>query len=326
LRLILGMILLTISDLVMWQNPVARTWGEWPLRLVVYVALAAWMLDFAVRFQVRGPATLLLLSTAYALMHSATLNPGAFDNFPITLVVRGLGLQIAAAVYGLLLFVVVMRGRQPDGLQVLAAVGIGLVWGIWTHWYPLQTSVAWGLVSLETAQTYLLVALVIVGVLFWVIGPRFRVVRERDFELVWWERVIAVVPLFVALLAGMIQNVIPFLPLLPMIAVGVFVGWALNWQRGGYEPSLLAQLMFAAPNLITYVVVSIIFLAVGTLSYGLIADKDSILGIIVYVLVLGFGAAALPGASLLIFWRYYTLRNQPAPVADQPPGDGAESD
>ena len=46
--------------------------------------------------------------------------------------------------------------------------------------------------------------LVVIGVLFFAIGPRFRVVREKQFELVWWEQIVAIVPLFIALLIGMV--------------------------------------------------------------------------------------------------------------------------
>jgi hypothetical protein len=321
LRLTLGVILLTMSEIVMWQNPPARSLIEWPLRLLSYVALAALLLDFIVRYQVRGPATLLFVSCGYALLHSAVLNPAVFANFPVTLVVRGFGLQVAAAVYGVLLFLIVMRGKQPNGWQVLGAVGIGLIWGIWLHWYPLQTSVNWGEVPLATGQSYVLVCLAIIGGMFWVISPRLRVVREGEFYLRWWERVVVVVPLFVTLVVGMIQGQIPFLPLLLIIALIAFVGWALNWQRGGYEPSFLAQMTFSAPNLIAYVVFVLIFLAVSTLSYGLITDAESIVGIVTYYLILIFGSLALPGASLLLFLRFYTERNAQSVMDDDADAD-----
>ncbi|MBX3084700.1 MAG: hypothetical protein KF716_23900 [Anaerolineae bacterium] len=310
LRLLLGAVLLTFSEVVMWQNPVAHRPFDWPILLILYVALAAIMLDLTVRFQVRDPGSMLLIGTAYALIHAAALNPGVFVSFPVTLLVRGLGLQTAAGVYALLLFVIVMRGKQLVPWHLLGAVAIGVLWGVWLHWFPLQTAVGWGLVPLATAQTYAVILLVAVGLLFFFVGPRFRVIREKQFELLWWERAVAIVPLFIAVLIGMVQNLIPIFPLLVIIAMGAYVGWALNFQRYGYDPSILAEIMFAAPNLINYVAFSVVFFVTGVLAYGLIVDKDTLIGNILYYVVLGFGTLALPTASVLIFFTYLNRRSQ----------------
>jgi hypothetical protein len=315
LRLILGVILLTLSELVMWQNPPARQLLDWPALLILYTALAAILLDLTARFQARSPATLLLVSGVYGLVSSAIINRSAFDNLPYSLIVRGMGLQTGAGLYGLLLFVTVMRGKQVEPLPIAGAVAIGVLWGIWVHWYPLRTVANWGLVTIETATLYVLPALVIIGILLAGVAPRFRVFREKQMELLWWEAIVAGVPLFVALVLGMFQETIPFLWLLVVIAIGAFMVWALSYHRRGYEPSLLAHMTFAAPNAITYIVLAIVFLVAGTLSYNLVANADSPAGIAVYLLVLAFGFVWLPGASLLIFWRAF--RAQTAPVEDE---------
>jgi hypothetical protein len=123
------------------------------------------------------------------------------------------------------------------------------------------------------------------------------------------------IPLFIALVLGMFQEVIPFLWLLVVIGTGAYMVWALSYHKRGYEPSILAHMMFAAPNTITYIVLAIVFLIAGTLAYNLVADADSPVGIAVYLLALAFGFAWLPGASLLIFWRAF--REQTAPVEDE---------
>ena len=308
LRLLLGAVLLTLSEVVMWQNPVAHRPFDWPVLLILYVALAAILLDLTVRFQVRDAGSLLLVGSAYALAQSAALNPGVFVSFPITLLVRGFGLQTAAAVYGLLFFIIVIRGKALVPWHLLGAVAIGVLWGVWVHWFPLQPAVGWGAVELSTAQTYVVIPLVVVGFLFWLLGSRFRVVREKQFELLLWERIAVVVPLFLAVLIGMAQNLIPFFPLLVMIAVGAYIGWALTFQRSGYDPSLLAEVMFSAANLLNYVIFSAVFFIAGAVAYGMITDKDSLLGTLVYYLVLGFGTLALPLGSVLIFFSYLNRR------------------
>src|SRR5690349_3530402 len=114
LRLTLGVILFTLSEIVMWNNPPPRSVIEWPVLLILYIALAAIMMDVVARFQVNTVATLLLTSALYGLIVSVIINHSAFDDLaagPFAFLVRGLGLQTAAGLYGILLFVIIMRGR-----------------------------------------------------------------------------------------------------------------------------------------------------------------------------------------------------------------------
>ena len=316
LRLVLGAILLTLSEIVMWQNPPARAARplDWPLLLILYTALAGILMDLVVRFQARNPATLLLVSGLYGLAAATIISRNALDNLPFSLVVRGLGLQTGAGLYGLLLFVSVMRGKQVAPLQIGGAVAVGILWGIWLHWYPIQEKVQWGLVPIETATIYILPVLVLVGFLIVVVAPRFQFLREKQMELLWWEAIVAGVPLFLVLIYGMLEETIPFIPLLLVFVIGGFMVWALFYQRGGYEPSILAQMIFAAPNAITYIVLGIVFLVAGLVAYSFVTDANSVVGIATYWLVFIFGSGWLPATSLIIFWRAF--RVQTAPVTD----------
>ena len=329
LRVLLGAILLTLSELVMWQNPPTRTLLDWLVLLILYIGLASILMDLVVRYQVRDPATLILASGIYGLVSSTIINHSAFDNLssgPYGLLVRGLGLQTAAGLYGLLFFIVVMRGKQAEPLQALGAAAIGLLWGIWVHWYPVQERVNWGLVPIETASLYMTVGLIFVGLLVVFVVPRFRTFAELKLQLLWWEAIIAGLPLFIALLVGMLQNIIPFIWLLVLVAVGAFIVWALDNQRQGTDPSILAEITFAAPNILTYILLAVTFFVAGGLAYNLVVNKDSIAGIVVYWIAFAFGTFGLPAASLMIFWRVF--RAQTAPVTlqdlvdDKDEGDG----
>lgn len=317
LRLILGVILLTLSELVMWQNPPAHGLADWPLLLILYIGLASIMMDLVVRFQAHDLPELLLISGLYGMVSSAIISHSAFDNLPYSFIIRGLSLQTGAGLYGLMLFIWVMRGKSPDPIRIGAAAGIGILWGIWVHWYPIQPRFQWGEVSLQTAQLYVLPALVVIGLLFNFVAPQFRFIREKQMELLWWEAIVVGVPLFITLIAGMLQttptgdSLIPVIPLALMILIGGCMVWALFYQRGGYEPSILAQMMFVAPNVITFIVLAIAFLAAGTFSYSLINGPDSPVGVAIYWLVFAFGSGWIPLASLLVFWRYYRKRNEP---------------
>jgi hypothetical protein len=304
--------LLTLSELVMWQNPLDRSLLDWGVLLVLYVALAAILMDLAVRFQANGLASLLLVSGLYGLVSAAIINHSAFVALPYSLVVQCLAMQTGAGFYGLLLYVSVMRGKPVEPLYIAGAALLGAIWGIWVHWYPLRSAANLPSVAIETATLYILTAMVVVGILVMWIAPQFRFFREDQMALQWWEAIVAGVPLFAALVVGTAQSLIPFEWLLVMIGIGAFIVWMLSNGQHGYDPSILAEATFAAPNAVTYVVLAVAFLVAGTLSYGLVTDKDSPVGIAVYLIVLACGAAWLPGASFLKFLQFFRRQSVPA--------------
>src|SRR5207253_2935596 len=82
LRLVFGVMLLTLSELVMWQNPPVHSLVDWPILLLLYVAIAALMIDLLVRFQARELPGLLLVSGICGLVISIVISHSAFDNPP----------------------------------------------------------------------------------------------------------------------------------------------------------------------------------------------------------------------------------------------------
>lgn len=302
LRLVFGGTLMLFSELVMWQNPPGRALVEWPVLFALYVSLGALILDLIARFGAHTPAALGLASGVYGLAAASVINHAAFENLPYGLLVRAMGLQVGAGFLALMLFVIVLRGRPPEPLQVGAAALVGAAWGVWLHWWPIQPSAGWGPVTMEYAQLVLVAGLALVGALYAVVAPRFGTLRESQMGLYWWEMVLVGAPLFAALMVGMIQRVIPFGPLLFPAAIGAFCVWALRQQSREDEPSILGNLTFLAPNLISYVAMAVVFLLAGALAYPLVTDLDSPVGAALYVVLLGFGAAWLPFASGLIFW------------------------
>lgn len=319
IRIQLGLVLLTLSELVMWQNPIAYSVLDWVVLFFLYVGLATILLDVIVRFQVRDIASLLLAAGLYGLVASTIINHSIFENLsagPYALLIHGFGLQTAAGLYGLLLFILVMRGKAPTPVQAVVAGAIGVLWGVWVHWFPIQTHIGWGLVPIETATQYMILALFIVGFTFTFVTPRFRFFREQDMQMTWWEAILAGMPLFVALVVGMLQNIIPDLWLAILIAVGAFIVWVLYNQSGGTEPSIMAEITYPAPNSITYIVFSLVFFTCGSLAYYLVTDKDSVIGIAAYWLVFGFGLVGLPASALVIFWRVLHVPSTDASVGE----------
>jgi len=307
LRLILGAMLLAISEIVMWQNPPAHSLLEWATRAVLYVALAAILIDVTVRFQAHEIAALGLVCGLYGLVCGTIVTHNALNALPISLIVRALGLQTGAAFYGLIFFISVMRGRQVEPREIAGAAAIGLLWGIWIKWYPAQAAVGWGSVTIESATLYIVGAFVIIGALIILIAPRFRVIRETDLQLLWWEWILVGIPLFIALLVGMSdENVIPALPFALVTVIAGFVIGGLFLQKHGFEPSLMAEVTITAPNAQTYVILFATFLIAGVIGAAIIGNNvDSIIGAGAYVLVGAIGALWLPVAFALVGLRAY---------------------
>jgi nicotinamide riboside transporter PnuC len=307
LRLIFGAALMIFSEIIMWEDPTAHTIPEWIGRAVLYLALAALIVDLAIRLQVREIAGLAMLSGLYGLLSGILINHDALIGLPLGLIVHALGLQTGAALYALLFFVTVMKGHQPTRLEIVIAVAIGVLWGIWLKWYPAQPSVGWEPTTIETATLYLIGGAVIVGGLLALTAPTFRVVRESDLALKLWEWPIVIIPLAIALVLGLLNTeIIPLGPLLIAVVVGAVMVVALLIQRVPNEPSIMAEMLFSLPNPFTFVILSVAVLLAGTFSATIIGDDpNSIIGSATYILIGAIGSLWLPVASAVIGVRVY---------------------
>ena len=307
LRVIFSALLMTLSEIVMWENPTAHTLADWIGRAVLYLALGSLLIDLTVRFQARGLPGLLLVSGLYGLVCSGLITRDGLASLPLGLIVHALGLQTGAAFYALLFFVAVMRGRPLKPIELAGAAGIGLLWGIWLKWYPAQPSVGWGAMTIETATTYYIVAAVICGGLLFVLAPNFRVIREQELELSLPEWVIVAVPLLIALAAGAaLPGVLPVPSLVIAAVLGALMIQGLITQQVKHEPSLFGYILFSVTNPQTFIIVGLIFLLSGTAGALVVGDNhDSIIGAGTYVLVGAVGALWLPAVSALIGVRAF---------------------
>ncbi|GAB4546632.1 MAG: hypothetical protein OHK0023_06570 [Anaerolineae bacterium] len=300
-RVLFGGVLLIFSEIIVWQNPTARDWYEWLALYILYTALGAFFLDVISRFRVVTPAAVGLACGIYGILSGTLINHSLFDNLPFGLILRTLGLQVGAGFLALMLFIIVLRGKPPEIWHIAAAIITGAAWGVWAKWYPQQTLVGWESLTTAQAQTLLVVPLFLLAGGFGVL-PRFQTLTERVFLLTWWEMILCGAPLFIALMLGVALGAIPFfLLIIPVILISYCV-WALNAQKSGDTPSILAEITFAAPNFATYLILASGIVVTGSIAYAAIPDKDSPIGAALYILVFGFGIAWLPFASLLLFW------------------------
>jgi hypothetical protein len=304
--MLLGGVLLTFSEIVMWQNPPAYTALDWLIRILLYVCIASLILDFTSRFQARDLPGIVLIGGLYGLLATAFISRDIYVNLPWYLLLRGMGLQTGAGIYGLVFFVLVLQGRPIDWRALVGAGAVGALWGIWIKWYPIQPQINWTPVTIESATIYFLIAAAILGVMFIFIAPRFGIVKEQSFELEWYEAILIGIPPFFSLLIGLFDEVrIPafgFFQVAGVISV-VMVALILNRRQG--EVSYLANLTFIAPNPQTFIFLAITFLIAGTVSSLWVTEVDSPIGNAAYWIVLIASWIWLPASVSWIGVRAY---------------------
>lgn len=136
LRLLLGALLLTGVELLLWLDPPSRPVLVWPLLAAGYLSLGTLLLDLATRFRVRSIFGLLALAGIGALLNALLINPTyALADVPRTLLTRVLGATTFIILLMLALYLVLTGGlRLRWSLLLLPLLGLG--WGTWARWSP----------------------------------------------------------------------------------------------------------------------------------------------------------------------------------------------
>src|SRR5262245_44167139 len=154
-RLMLVALLMFGSEILVWVNPPGRTLVDWLLLIPGYVALAAILLDFTVRYRVRDLFGALVLTGIYSLLAALVLNPQyAFLDLPRTFITRVMGAHalLGAEMFGLFLALTGGNSRRVRRLLLAGCLIVGLAWGFWVRWWPVDEGYAQ--VSLLTMLAY----------------------------------------------------------------------------------------------------------------------------------------------------------------------------
>lgn len=158
IRLLLAALLLFGSEVLLWINPPGLSIGEWLLRVAGYLALAALLLDLAVRYRIKDVYDAMTLLAIYGLLNGLLLNPQVgLAEVPDTVVNRVLGGHglLGLEMFGLFLALTNGQNARYRRLGVVAAIWLGFYWGVWVRWspvfsaltpenVPLSTMLAWG--------------------------------------------------------------------------------------------------------------------------------------------------------------------------------------
>ncbi|MBN1285722.1 MAG: hypothetical protein JXB47_10010 [Anaerolineae bacterium] len=136
LRLLLGTAYFALGEVMLWNNPDP---AAWPFRFVGCVLLAALALDLIVRFHIHDVPGLLMVSGVFGVTYGVLVAPAGGDDLLRIIVLRPLGwFSLVGGGAGLALTVLLVRGKGFAPLYAALAGGLGLLWGVWIHWFPAQ--------------------------------------------------------------------------------------------------------------------------------------------------------------------------------------------
>ncbi len=271
--------------------------------------LAAILLDLTARYRVRDLFGALVLAGIYALLYGLLLNPTyAFSDMPRTLVTRVTGAHalIAAEMLGLFLALTGGINRRTGRFLLIGSVVVGLAWGIWVRWWPVDERLPQ--VPLVTMLAYGVGGVVLIGLLLRLSAARTTTLTPDDLRLgrvTWGLLVIALTAaLVVRLLDSTVDGGVAFLTLLILV-----ICWAILWFRerskgrsllDGHIPVTIPSLSFLLPPLVLFFVLAVAAYNLPLIQIGE-ANQLTLIG-------LGFtayGLAWLPTVSLTLGAQAY---------------------
>jgi len=308
IRLLLAALLLFGAEILVWVNPPGRMLGDWLLLVPGYILLAAVLLDCMMRYRVRDLFGALVLAGLYSLLAALVLNPGyAFFEMPRTFLTRVMGAHalLGAEMIGLFL-ALTGGGRRVRRLLLVGCVVVGLAWGIWVRWWPVDEGLP--MVDLTTMLVYGAGGLAVIGGLLALVPARTAGLTPDDLRLSrlgWGVVFLLLVGLFVLrLLMGSID-----LGGLILSAILLAVCWAILWfrERAKGDSLLDGHVPPRPPSLRTLLPALILFAATGIVAYNLPliqveqANQLTLIG----VGFTAYGLAWLPTVSLVLGARAY---------------------
>jgi hypothetical protein len=198
-RLSFAALCLVFSEFVVWQAPSTYNVLDWIGLAVFYLALAAVMLDLLARWNVNDAYSLLLLAGIYGLVDATLISHITTRDLPLSLIVRPLAAQPLAFMAALAAFQLLATHRTARLLEIVIALAVGGMWGIWTRWFPVVSEESIPEVDLGPALLTVGIALAVCGAIRFLLPPA-DIYRRDDWQLRPAEWAITGGVLFAALL------------------------------------------------------------------------------------------------------------------------------
>ncbi|GAB4571683.1 MAG: hypothetical protein Kow0077_09040 [Anaerolineae bacterium] len=180
-RLAVGLALLFYSEVVWWaSDPLALDALAWATRLVLYTLTAALMLDLMGRFEVGELFGWLVIGGLYGLINGALITGSAFDDLPISLITRPLGLHtLGGGMLALAWLFWLLDGRGITPLRLIVVAGAGLLQGVWVQTYPLLPTNRMAVPALGQVAAVTAVGLILVPGMLWLVVRALRRTTEQ---------------------------------------------------------------------------------------------------------------------------------------------------
>jgi hypothetical protein len=314
LRVLMAAALFFGSEILLWTDPAGRAPVEGLLIVPAYLMTGAVLLDLIARYRVRDLFGIMTIAGIYGLINGLLINPDTtlFD-IPRTLVTRVTGAHTLLGLEMLLLFLALTGGnrRHARWLLLISAGVIGLAWGTWVRWSPLQTGVVYDAVALPV-----MLGIGIAGIFLILLTARVSqtpaniLLNGREWGLVAF--------LSSALLLFRIAQGFVSLPALVLVVVILALCFAMLWFRRGtkLQPLIMPHMEVHPLPLVWIILAVAIFLWTGVFAYHLplIGTVEfNQLTFIVYGFTL-YGLGWLPAVSALLGLRAYMRQIQAQPL------------
>lgn len=300
-RLGFAALLLTFSELVVWQAPGGYGPLAWLGLAALYLAFSAIALDLIARLGASDAPSLLLVAGAYGLANGTLISQVATRDLPLSLLARPLGAQTLAFLGALAAFRLLLSGQGARLPHVLAAAIGGLAWGVWLRWAPGASDGTIPPVSTTTALIVTGLALVACLPLAF-LAARAPVARHEDWRLAPTEWIAAAGVLIAALGIGRAQSELGGAGAAVIVALIAFMLgtlFATRTLRGGHS-ALDAITPARVPTVAGWIALIALFLGAGWIAGALPGSGDLLIG-----LLTAFGAAWLPIVSAMVGVRAF---------------------
>jgi len=309
IRLLLAALLFFASEILLWTNPPSRTLLDWLLLIVGYIAMSALLLEIAARYRLRDAYGLIALAGIYGMANGLILNPhSALIDVPRTLITRAMGAHAFAGLIGLALFLALAGGSLYSRRTLIAALVLALIigvgWGTWAHWSPVEFGslgeTAPGILALYTGISFALIVLPLL------IVRRYRA-ESTDLSLDRRGWGFTLIVLIASLVIHLLQGQVDLLSLVIIITLSVFSIMIIWFQKRKKGATLLDLLGSRSPAWGSLALLIIGFVLAGAVGYGLprgnvTNDPLSLIS----ALFTAYGLIWLPAVSIVLGARAFS--------------------
>lgn len=300
-RLIFALFVIVFVELIGWHAGARSVALDWPLILLIDVAIAVSVLDLMVRWHTNTWITVLIAAGIFGMAHGLLVTAAIGSNLPLSLLIFGTGAPTLLFWLSWSSFRLLYCGIGAQLRWWALVPVVGLVHGLWVRWLPSLQHI-----DLATIEIATPLPLVVIGATVLILPAYFLTlpaeIDRDDWLLTPIEWVLVGIPLGVALLIrNQAGDVDDFSMLLALAIVGLLA--LLMWffyslvRRPRFRLDFFAQ----SSLMIQWVLSLFVFSALAWLAYELPGDSDEALqSLLLFGAIIAFGIGWPPLVSTFI--------------------------